>query len=87
MLWGTCRPDGGHSVLGLRVRGTAGPRTTSPAGQLVLGPHVRGNSWSSDTGIYIAGPRYSKEMVNWCVVTGCLNTLSDCVGSMAVAPG
>ena len=48
MEWGTRRPDGGHPVLGLRVRGTAGPRTTSPGGQLVLGPHVRGDSWSSD---------------------------------------
>ena len=38
----------GHMVLvpGLRVRGTAGPRTTSPGGQLVLGPSVRGDSWS-----------------------------------------
>ena len=55
MEWGTRRPDGGHLVLGLRVRGTAGPRTTSPGGggggQLVLGPHVRGESWSSDKGL------------------------------------
>ena len=32
--------------------GTAGPRTMSPGGQLVLGPHVRGESWSRGT----AGP-------------------------------
>ena len=49
MEWATRGPDGGHPVLGLRVRGTAGPRTTSPGGQLVLGPHVRGDSQSSDT--------------------------------------
>ena len=52
MELGTRRPDGGHPVLRLRVRGTAGPRTTSPGGQLVLGPHVRGDSWSGGT----AGP-------------------------------
>ena len=64
--WGTRRPDGGHPVLGLRVRGTAGPTTTSPGGQLVLGPrvrgtagprrlgpHVRGGSWSSDNGFFL----------------------------------
>ena len=29
--------------------GTFGPRTTRPGGQLVLGPHVRGDSWSGGT--------------------------------------
>ena len=52
MEWGTSRPDGGHPVLGLRVRKTACPRTTSPSGQLVLGPHVWEDSWSGGT----AGP-------------------------------
>ena len=37
--------------------------------------------------LYIAGPRYGKEMVNRCVAAGCSNTPSDRVGSMAVAPG
>ena len=30
----------------LSWQGTFGPRTTCPGGQLVLGPHVRGDSWS-----------------------------------------
>ena len=55
MEWGTRRPDGGHPVLGLRVRGTAGPRTTCPGG--TAGPRticpggqlVQGDSWSSDS--------------------------------------
>ena len=33
----------------LSWQGTFGPRTTSPGGQLVLGPHVRGDSWSGGT--------------------------------------
>ena len=37
--------------------------------------------------IYIAGPRYGKEMVNRCVAAGCSNIPSDRVGSVAVAPG
>ena len=34
----------------LSWQGTFGPRTTCPGGQLVLGPHVRGDTWSSYTG-------------------------------------
>ena len=34
--------------------GEAGPRTTSPGGQLVLGPHVWGDSWSSDSPFRVA---------------------------------
>ena len=30
----------------LSWQGTFGPRTTRPGGQLVLGPHVQGDSWS-----------------------------------------
>ena len=37
----------------LSRQGTFGPRTTHPGGQLVLGPHVRGDSWSGGT----RGPR------------------------------
>ena len=33
----------------LSWQGTFGPRTTCPGGQLVLGPHVRGNSCSGGT--------------------------------------
>ena len=49
MEWRTRRPDGGHPVLGLRVRGTAGPRTTGGTANLLrphtLGNIAAGNSW------------------------------------------
>ena len=61
MLLGACSRGGGHAVL--EPTGKAGPRTMSPGGQLVLGPHVRGGGklhrWSRGGGT--AGPPTSQN--------------------------
>ena len=53
----------------LSWQGTFGPRTTRPGGQLVLGPHVRGDSWSGgDTwSSYTVWPENLAENSIWLI--------------------